>query len=205
MFFSTITSGAHLGWLKGRGPSFVIGTNVQATSYRYCTHRNNPLSITQYIFLNFIFTPKVLILAVLHLCLLRYSPQHKSCWPCRQLLYVTQFFLSPLFVYFFTLVFRNLCLSVFVSALYLVHPPILFYCYLYSLFCFPPLLIHCLLLSQLLVHYKVLLLVEWMSFLRLYLELFIDFEFLLLAFFSRLSSYTGELALNMFKIILTLL
>ena len=50
--------------------------------------------------------------AVLHVCLLRSSPQHKSCWSCRQLPCVTQFFLSPLFLYFFNLEFRNLLLSV---------------------------------------------------------------------------------------------
>ena len=52
------------------------------------------------------------VLEVLQLCLLRYSPQHKSCWSSRQLLYVTQFFLSPLFLSFFNLEFRNLLLSV---------------------------------------------------------------------------------------------
>ena len=51
-------------------------------------------------------------LAVLHLCLLRYSPQHKSCWSCRLQLYVTQIFLFPLFPYFFILEFRNLFLSI---------------------------------------------------------------------------------------------
>ena len=35
-----------------------------------------------------------------------------SCWSCRLLLYVTQIFLSPLFLYFFVLEFRNLFLSV---------------------------------------------------------------------------------------------
>ena len=34
--------------------------------------------------------------------------QHKSCWSCRQLLYVTLFFISPLFLYFFNLEFQNL-------------------------------------------------------------------------------------------------
>ena len=35
-------------------------------------------------------------------------PQHKSCWSCRQLLYVTLFFISPLFLCFFYLEFQNL-------------------------------------------------------------------------------------------------
>ena len=35
-----------------------------------------------------------------------------TCWWCRQLLYNTQFFLSPLFLWFFNLEFRNLLLSV---------------------------------------------------------------------------------------------
>ena len=52
------------------------------------------------------------VLVVLHLCILRYSPQHKSCWSCRLQLYVTQIFLSPFFLYFFILKFRNLFLSV---------------------------------------------------------------------------------------------
>ena len=52
------------------------------------------------------------VLVVFHLCLLRYSPQQKSCWSCRQLLCVIQFFLSPLFLCFFNLEFRNLLLSV---------------------------------------------------------------------------------------------
>ena len=40
------------------------------------------------------------------------------------------------------------------------------------------------LLSQLLVQYKVLLLIDWISFLRFYLPFFLDVEFLLLSFFS---------------------
>ena len=42
----------------------------------------------------------------------RYSPQQKSCRSCRQLLYVTQFFLFPLLLYFIILEFRNMLLSV---------------------------------------------------------------------------------------------
>ena len=38
--------------------------------------------------------------------------QHKSCWSCRQLLYVTLFFISPLFLCLFNLEFQNLLLSV---------------------------------------------------------------------------------------------
>ena len=40
--------------------------------------------------------------------------------------------------------------------------------------------------------------------LRLYLEFFLDVEFLLLTIFSRLSSHTGRVALNMLEIFLTL-
>ena len=47
-----------------------------------------------------------------HLCLSKYSPRHKSLWPSRQQPYVTRVFLSPLFLYFFVLEFRNLFLSV---------------------------------------------------------------------------------------------
>ena len=32
-------------------------------------------------------------------------PQHKTCWSCRQLLYVTLFFISPLFLCLFNLEF----------------------------------------------------------------------------------------------------
>ena len=39
-------------------------------------------------------------------------PQQKSCWPCRQLLYLTLFFISPLFLCLFNLEFQNLLLSV---------------------------------------------------------------------------------------------
>ena len=53
------------------------------------------------------------------------------------------------------------------------------------------------LLSQLLVQHRVLLLVDWISFLRVYLE------FLLLTTFSRLPSHTGELALKIFQTVLT--
>ena len=38
--------------------------------------------------------------------------QSKSCWPCRQPPYITQFFLSPLFLCFFILEFQNLFMSV---------------------------------------------------------------------------------------------
>ena len=38
--------------------------------------------------------------------------QHKSCWSCRQLLYVTLFFISPLFLCLFNLEFQNLLLPV---------------------------------------------------------------------------------------------
>ena len=39
-------------------------------------------------------------------------PQQRSCWPCRQLLYLTPFFISPLFLCLFNLEFQNLLLSV---------------------------------------------------------------------------------------------
>ena len=77
------------------------------------------------------------ILVILHFCLLRYSPQHKSCRLCRQLLYVTVF---VLFFHNFILKFKIcfylflLFFSVFFSAVYLVHPSILFYSSFYSLF-----------------------------------------------------------------------
>ena len=77
------------------------------------------------------------ILAILHFCLLRYSPQHKSCRLCRQLLYVTVF---VLFFHNFILKFKIcfylslLFFSVFFAAVYLVHPSILFYSSFYSLF-----------------------------------------------------------------------
>ena len=80
---------------------------------------------------------KLAILAILHLCLLRYSPQHKSCRLCRQLLYVTVF---VLFFHNFILKFKIcfylflLFFSVFFAAVYLVHPSILFYSSFYSLF-----------------------------------------------------------------------
>ena len=38
--------------------------------------------------------------------------QHKSCWSCRLQLYATEIYLSPVFLYFFILEFRNLFLSV---------------------------------------------------------------------------------------------
>ena len=50
------------------------------------------------------------VLAVLHLCLLRFSPQHKSS--CSQLLYITHFFLSVLFLCFLNLELRILLLFV---------------------------------------------------------------------------------------------
>ena len=40
------------------------------------------------------------VLVALHFCLVRYSPQLKSCKSCRQQLYVTQIFLSPFFSIF---------------------------------------------------------------------------------------------------------
>ena len=46
----------------------------------------------------------VLVLAVLHLCLLRHSPQHKSCWSCRLQLYATQIFS----LFFYISLFWNL-------------------------------------------------------------------------------------------------
>ena len=52
------------------------------------------------------------VLPVLHLCLLRYSPQRKFCRLCRLQLYVTPIFLSPLFLHFFFLEFINLFLTV---------------------------------------------------------------------------------------------
>ena len=67
-----------------------------------------------------------LAVAVLYLCLLRYSPQHISCGSCRLLLYVTQIFLFSLFPYFFVLEFKNLFLSI---------PSVLSYVLFWSLSC----------------------------------------------------------------------
>ena len=53
-------------------------------------------------------------------------------------------------------------------------------------------------LSGLLVQYKVLSLVDWVPFLRLYYEFFLDVVFLFLTIISGLPSHTGGLALNMF-------
>ena len=88
-------------------------------------------------------------------------PQNKSCWSCRQLLYITRLFLSPLFLCFF-LEFQNLLLSVpsvlscvLFCSLYLFHPSILFYSSFYSLFCFLPLFIHFILWSPLLFSFQI--------------------------------------------------
>ena len=99
----------------------------------------------------------IVVLAVLHLCLL--SPQHKSCWCwlCRQLLYVTLFFISPLFLCLFNLEFQNLLLSVpscYFPPLYLFHPT-LFYSSFYSLFCFLPLFIRFIFWSPLLFSFQI--------------------------------------------------
>ena len=61
-----------------------------------------------------VFQPRIIscVFAILHLCLLKYSRQRKSCWSCREKLCITQFFLSPLFLCFFLLEFRSLALYV---------------------------------------------------------------------------------------------
>ena len=87
-------------------------------------------------------------------------PQHKSCWSCRQLLYVTLFFISPLFLCLFNLEFQNLLLSVpsvpscYFPPLYLFHPT-LFYSSFYSLFCFLPLFIRFIFWSPLLFSFHI--------------------------------------------------
>ena len=87
----------------------------------------------------------VAVLAVLHLCLLRYSPHHKSCWSCRLQLYATQIFFL---LFFYISLFWNLEICsylfllffpMFLFALYLDHPSILFYSSFCSLFRFLPL------------------------------------------------------------------
>ena len=80
--------------------------------------------------------------------------QHKSCWSCRQLLYVTLFFISPLFIYFFNLEFQSLLSPVTFSALYLFHS-ILVYSSFYSLFCFLLLFIHFIFWSPLLFSFQI--------------------------------------------------
>ena len=99
-----------------------------------------------------------MVLVVLHLCLLRYAPQHKSCWSFRHQLYATQFFLSPLI---YTSLFWNLeicslsdpptlsCVLL-CSLLYLTHPSVLFYSSFCSLLCFLLLFIHFIFWSSLL-------------------------------------------------------
>ena len=87
--------------------------------------------------------------------------QHKSCWSWRQLLYVTLFFISPLFQCLFNLEFQNLLLSV-ASFLCCVHfsSPFflsctLFYSSFYSMFCFLPLFIHFIFWSPLLFSFQI--------------------------------------------------
>ena len=76
--------------------------------------------------------------------------QHKSCWLCRQLLYIILFFISPLFLCLFNLEFQNLLLSV-LSVLSCV----LFCFSFYSLFCFLPLFIHFIFWSPLLFSFQI--------------------------------------------------
>ena len=71
-------------------------------------------------------------------------PQHKSCWLCRQLLYVTLFFISPLFQCLFNLEFQNLLLSVY--PLYFLISLIVFCSNLLSFFSSFPVAVFCLLL-----------------------------------------------------------
>ena len=83
-----------------------------------------------------------MVLVVLHLCLLRYAPQHKSCWSFRHQLHVTQFFLSPLI---YTSLFWNLeicslsdppTLSCVLLCSLLILPILLFFSTLLSVPCF---------------------------------------------------------------------
>ena len=88
-------------------------------------------------------------------------PQNKSCWSCRQLLYITRLFLSPLFLFLprisKSVVICSFCsfLCSFLLTLYLFHPSILFYSSFYSLFCFLPLFIHFILWSPLLFSFQI--------------------------------------------------
>ena len=84
----------------------------------------------------------------------------KSCWSSRQLLYVTLFFVSPLFLCLFNLEFQNLLLCVpsvlscvLFCSLSLFHPT-LFYSSFYSLFFFLPLFIHFIFWSPLLFSFQ---------------------------------------------------
>ena len=93
-------------------------------------------------------------------------PQHKSCSSCRQMPYVTLFFISP---FFFVSSIQNLKIwiqnlkicslfllffPVFFCALYLFHP-VLFYSSFYSLCCFLPLFIHFIFWSPLLFSFQI--------------------------------------------------
>ena len=69
-------------------------------------HKWRTARTTKYLLLRF------LVLAVFHLCHLKYSLQDKFYLSCRQELYLTQLFLSLLFLYSFIPEFRNLFLSV---------------------------------------------------------------------------------------------
>ena len=84
-------------------------------------------------------------------------PQHKSCWSCRQLLYVPLFFISSLFLCLFNLesvVICSFCSFLFFSPLYIFHPT-LFYSSFYSMSCFLPLFIHFIFWSPLLFSFQI--------------------------------------------------
>ena len=66
--------------------------------------------------------------------------QHKSCWSCRQLLYVTLFFISPLFICLFNLEFQNVVICSFCSFLCSFLLSIFFPSYSYLLFFLFPVL-----------------------------------------------------------------
>ena len=104
------------------------------------------------------------ILAVLvvgsSLVSLEVFPRHKSCWSCRQLLHITLFFISPLFLSLFNLEFQNLLSSLpsvlscvlFCSLSFISYSFLLFF---YSLFCFLPLFIHFIFWSPLLFSFQI--------------------------------------------------
>ena len=106
---SSAASSFNYSWL-------ILMTHFKAAPEHYIT---SAISIKNG--LTWTLTGSYLIFGIFHLSLhkvaaiavlLELFPQHKSCWSCRQLLYVTLFFISPLFLCLFNLEFQNLLLSV---------------------------------------------------------------------------------------------
>ena len=107
-------------------------------------------------------------------------PQHKSCWSCGQLLYVTLFFISPLFPCLFNLEFQNLLLSVpsvpscsFLLSIFSIQlfstllsiPCSVFSLYLFALFSDLP---YCFLFKSVILSFSLLLLCSVCFSLKLY-------------------------------------